>query len=91
MRDFDQVVESFKDCVREQWEDPTVRRAFKIFRTNFRKTLDNDNTLVHVMFIFTKETSQNINVGRKRKHSFGFLGLGPGLDKWTLMMIMMKN
>ena len=23
--------------------------------------------------------------------SFGFLGLGPGLHKWSLMMIMMKN
>ena len=68
MRDFDQVVEKFQDRVREQWEDPTVRRAFKSFRTNFRKTLDNDNTLVRVMFNFSKETSQNINVGRKRKH-----------------------
>ena len=71
MRDFDQVVEKFKDRVKEQWEDPTVRRAFKIFRTNFRKTLDNDNTLVCVMFDFAKETSQNINVGRKRKHGSG--------------------
>ena len=68
MRDFDQVVEKFQDRVREQWEDPTVRRAFKSFRTNFRKTLDNDNTLICVMFNFATETSQSINVGRKRKH-----------------------
>ena len=46
MRDFDQVVEQFKDRVKEQWEDPTVRRAFKTLKTNFRKTLDNDNTLI---------------------------------------------
>ena len=71
MRDFDQVVESFKERVREQWDDPTVRGAFKTFRNNFRKTLDNDNTLVCVMFDFAKETSQNINVGRKRKHGSG--------------------
>ena len=70
MRDFDQVVESFKECVREQWEDPTVKGAVKTFRNNFRKTLDNDSTLVHVMFNFAKETSQNINVGRKRKHGY---------------------
>ena len=56
MRDFDQVVESFKDCVREQWKDPTVRHAFKTFRNNFKKTLENDKTLVHVMFNFLKET-----------------------------------
>ena len=31
MRDFDQVVESFKDFVREQWVDHTVRRALKNF------------------------------------------------------------
>ena len=37
MRDFDQVVESFKDHVREQWEDPTVRRALKTFRNYFKK------------------------------------------------------
>ena len=43
-----------------QWEDPTVRRAFQTFRNNFKKTLENDNTLVHVMFNFAKE--------KKRKH-----------------------
>ena len=64
MRDFDQVVESFKDRVREQWEDPTVRRAFKTFRNHFKKTLENDN----VMHNFAKETSQNNHAGRKRKH-----------------------
>ena len=51
MRDFDQVVESFKDCVREQWEDPTVRRI-----NNLKKTLENVNTLFRVMFNFAKET-----------------------------------
>ena len=64
MRDFDQVVESFKDHVREQWEDPTVRRALKTFRNYFKKTLENDI----VMFNFAKETSQNSHAGRKRKH-----------------------
>ena len=66
MRDFDQVVASFKERVREQWEDPTVKGAVKTFRNNFRKTLDNDNTLVRVMFNFATQTSQNIDVGRKR-------------------------
>ena len=56
MRDFDQVVESFKDFVREQLEDPTVRCAFKTFRNNFKKTLENDNTLVRVIFNFAQET-----------------------------------
>ena len=68
MRDLDQVVESFKDRVKENWHDPTMRRAFKSFKNNFTKTLENDNTLIRVMFNFSKETTQNVSVGRKRKH-----------------------
>ena len=44
-----------------------VKRAFKSFKKNFKRTLENDNTLIHVMFNFAKETSRNINVGQKRK------------------------
>ena len=57
MRDLDQVVESFKDRVKENWHDPTMRRAFKSFKNNFTKTLENDNTLIRVMFNFSKETT----------------------------------
>ena len=33
---------------KEQWGDP--KRAFKSFKNNFKKTLENDNTLVCIMF-----------------------------------------
>ena len=61
-------MESFKDRVKENWHDPTMRRAFKSFKNNFTKTLENDNTLIRVMFNFSKETTQNVSVGRKWKH-----------------------
>ena len=57
MRDIDQVV----DRVKENWHDPNMRRAFKSFKNNFKKTLENDNTLIRVMFNFLKETTQNVS------------------------------
>ena len=68
MQDLDQMVESFKNRAKEQWGDPTFKRAFKSFKNNFKKTLGNDNTLVRVMFNFGKETTQTIQTGRKRKN-----------------------
>ena len=67
MQDFDEDIEHFKASVREKWGKPTVRRAFKSFKKGFKRTLQNENTLIRVMFNFAKETSPNINVGRKRK------------------------
>ena len=66
MRDMDQVVENFKSRVRENWDDPNVRRAFKSFKNNFKKTIEIDNTLVRVMFNFSKEATQNVSVGSCR-------------------------
>ena len=45
-----------------------MRRALKSFKNNFKKTLENENTLFCVLFNFSKETTQNLSVGRKRKH-----------------------
>ena len=64
MQDFDEDIEHFKASVREKWGKPTVRRAFKSFKKGFKRTLQNENTLIRVMFNFAKETSPNINVGR---------------------------
>ena len=35
MQDLNQMVESFKICAKEQWGDPTFKRAFKSFKNNF--------------------------------------------------------
>ena len=39
-----------------------MRRAFKSFKNNFKKTLENDNTLIRVMFNFLKETNCSIEI-----------------------------
>ena len=57
--------DDFKERVRAKWNEPEFQRGFKSFKKNFKKTLENDNTL---MFQFARENSQNMNVGRKRKH-----------------------
>ena len=65
------LMDNFKQKVKDKWDEPTFKRAFKSFKNNFRKTLDNDNnknTLIRIMFQFARENSQNMNVGRKRKH-----------------------
>ena len=65
LQEFDVVVSYFKERVRAKWNEPEFQRGFKSFKKNFKKTLENDNTL---MFQFARENSQNMNVGRKRKH-----------------------
>ena len=60
--------DDFKERVRAKWNEPAFQRGFKSFKKNFKKTHENDNTLIRVMFQFAKENSQNINVGRKCKH-----------------------
>ena len=44
-----------------------MKRAFKSFKKNFKNTIENENTLIRVMFNFARDTSHNISVGRKRK------------------------
>ena len=39
MQDLDQMVESFKTCAKEQWGEPTFKRAFKSFKNNFKKNI----------------------------------------------------
>ena len=45
--------------------EPAFQRGFKSFKKKFKKTLENDKTLIRVMFQFARENLQNINVGRK--------------------------
>ena len=70
LQEFNAMMDNFKQKVKDKWDEPTFKRAFKSFKNNFRKTLDNDNenTLIRIMFQFARENSQNMNVGRKRKH-----------------------
>ena len=70
LRDLDQILESFKEKVRSNWNDKTFKRAFKSFKNNFRKTIQNDNTLIRVMFDFSNESRPNVLAGRKRKIGF---------------------
>ena len=51
MRDFEKVVESFKDCVREQWEDSTVRRGFKTLKNNCK-------VIGSILFVIEKANSR---------------------------------
>ena len=39
MQDLDQMVDSFKTHAKEQWGDPTFKRAFKSFKNNFQKSV----------------------------------------------------
>ena len=68
IKDFIEIVSCLNERVREKWNDPSFKRAFKSFKRNFKKTIQNENTLTRVMFQFARDNSQNINVGRKRKH-----------------------
>ena len=67
LRDLDQILESFKEKVQSNWNDKTFKRAFKSFKNNFRKTFQNDNTLIRVMFDFSNESRPNVLADRKRK------------------------
>ena len=50
LQDFDVVVSNFKERVRAKWNEPAFQRGFKSFKKNFKKTLENDNKLIIVMF-----------------------------------------
>ena len=50
-------MDNFKQKVKDKWDEPNFKRAFKSFKNNFRKTLDNDdkNILICIMFQFKEK------------------------------------
>ena len=68
IKDFIEIVNCPNERVREKQNDPSFKRAFKSFKCNLKKTIQNEITLTRVMFQYARDNSQNINVGRKRKH-----------------------
>ena len=49
IKDFIEIVNCLNERVREKWNDPSFKRAFKSFKRNFKKTIQNENTLTRVL------------------------------------------